>query len=385
MSSLSQKIEEKCKSIVIIGNGMDLSCKLESTYSDFFNDRYDEKIINYFKGQTQNIRGLPKYMLDEYNLLDFVLLSTIKVNGEITEWNDIESEILNILSDDYSINISKLVRQYISIKRAEPQTTSQQEVAIRNRIVSCLITQELLPNNSDTRKDATFYIDMINNELVKSINTIEDCFKTYLKDKVINSSYYKENLEQIYNYILDGDLKSGFIINFNYTDELSDSFYEIEHVHGSLNNDVNVIFGIDESQVDLDNMFAYRLSKTYRKIELDSVAKNEIKKMPKNIEQIIFFGHSLSEADYAYFQSIFDYYNIYDSEVDLIFYYKNYSDQAFSHCLEAITKLIKRYGDTLDNKDHGKNLLHKLSLECRLKVKEIQIDYDENKFITSVN
>ncbi|GGD04270.1 hypothetical protein GCM10011573_37260 [Enterococcus wangshanyuanii] len=109
----------------------------------------------------------------------------------------------------------------------------------------------------------------------------------------------------------------------------------------------------------------------------DSLAKSDVKKMPKNIEQIIFFGHSLSVADYSYFQSIFDYYNIYDSDVDLIFYYVNYSKNAFPQCLEAITKLIKRYGETLDNKDHGKNLLHKLSLECRLKVKEIQIEYDE--------
>lgn len=36
-----------------------------------------------------------------------------------------------------------------------------------------------------------------------------------------------------------------------------------------------------------------------------------------------------------------------------------------------VTKLINRYGDTLDNKDHGKNLLHKLILENRLSIKRV--------------
>lgn len=38
--------------------------------------------------------------------------------------------------------------------------------------------------------------------------------------------------------------------------------------------------------------------------------------LPKNDGQPIeikFYGHSLSEADYSYFQSIFDFYNLYDN------------------------------------------------------------------------
>lgn len=32
------------------------------------------------------------------------------------------------------------------------------------------------------------------------------------------------------------------------------------------------------------------------------------------------------------------------------------------------TQLLTTYGETLDNKDHGKNLMHKLLLEGRLEV-----------------
>lgn len=38
--------------------------------------------------------------------------------------------------------------------------------------------------------------------------------------------------------------------------------------------------------------------------------------------------------------------------------------------IDRVVKLIKTYGNTLDNKDHGKNLLHKLKLENRILIKD---------------
>lgn len=35
---------------------------------------------------------------------------------------------------------------------------------------------------------------------------------------------------------------------------------------------------------------------------------------------------------------------------------------------EKVSRLITTYGQTLDNKDHGRNLMHKLLLENRLRV-----------------
>lgn len=36
-----------------------------------------------------------------------------------------------------------------------------------------------------------------------------------------------------------------------------------------------------------------------------------------------------------------------------------------------VAGLLSTYGSTLDNKDHGKNLMHKLLIEGRLSVKTI--------------
>lgn len=89
----------------------------------------------------------------------------------------------------------------------------------------------------------------------------------------------------------------------------------------------------------------------------------------KNISQIEikFYGHSLSEADYSYFQSIFDYYDLYENtNVSLTFYYSEGYEQN-----DAIYGLISEYGKTLTNKEQGKNLIHKLLLENRLKIEKI--------------
>ena len=74
-----------------------------------------------------------------------------------------------------------------------------------------------------------------------------------------------------------------------------------------------------------------------------------------------------SEADYSYFQSIFDYYNLYsNSNISLNFYYSEGYEQT-----DAIYRLINIYGKSLSNKEQGKNLIHKLLLENRLNIIKI--------------
>ena len=95
-----------------------------------------------------------------------------------------------------------------------------------------------------------------------------------------------------------------------------------------------------------------------------------------------FYGHSLGEADYAYFQAIFDSVNLYASDTKLVFYYKPHlkpgddgadallSDKRAKNTMAArVTRLLAEYGKTLDNEDHGRNLMHKLMIEGRLEVR----------------
>ena len=142
------------------------------------------------------------------------------------------------------------------------------------------------------------------------------------------------------------------------------------------------IFGIDQNKVET-NSNAYQFTKTFRKMNEQEKLLSHSLPNQSEINEIIFFGHSLSEADYSYFQSIFDYYDIYHSEVKLSFLYSEYGDES-GHVgirrrqIKNVTNLIRNYGDTMDNQNHGRNLVHKLLLENRLsyrivKLKEIKL------------
>ena len=98
--------------------------------------------------------------------------------------------------------------------------------------------------------------------------------------------------------------------------------------------------------------------------------------LPKgNVSEIAFFGHSLSKLDYSYFQTLFDFYDLYSSNIKLAFYYKVYSGTS-SLDMELdlstrISKLIEAYGESIENEKKSDNLMHKLLLEKRLIIEEI--------------
>ncbi|MGI6462814.1 MAG: hypothetical protein ACOX04_04220 [Candidatus Scatomorpha sp.] len=100
---------------------------------------------------------------------------------------------------------------------------------------------------------------------------------------------------------------------------------------------------------------------------------------PQDIDEIIIYGHSLSIADYSYFHSIFDYYDLYGSDVVLNFTYSLYGEKSNHSNLKKkqvqnIMRLLKYYGDKMFDKERGKNLVHKMLLKNRLKIREISLD-----------
>ena len=99
-------------------------------------------------------------------------------------------------------------------------------------------------------------------------------------------------------------------------------------------------------------------------------------------DEIIFYGHSLNKADYSYFESIFDTYDVFHSNVKIKFYYwrgydksENINEQEKQLRLKKqarktmsnIFKLLNSYGSTLAN-EHGENIINKLMLEQRLEI-----------------
>lgn len=99
-----------------------------------------------------------------------------------------------------------------------------------------------------------------------------------------------------------------------YIEDLSNCVF-YENIHGKLGKqNSNIIIGIDERDIS-EQQILYKFTKKYQLLEFGDENYNDNLELPNNVKKVKFFGHSLAEADYSYFQSIFDFYDIYNTDV----------------------------------------------------------------------
>lgn len=193
-----------------------------------------------------------------------------------------------------------------------------------------------------------------------------------------NDEYKKEYAENFIDLL--GNNKPAYVLNFNYTgvNKYSNdvlSYIQENNVHGRAG--AKTILGIDQRGCNTKTE-EYIFSKTYRKLteNLECIPFQPIFNLEDDDYELIFYGHSLSRADYSYFQSLFDMYDLYNHS-KLIFKYSIYAgkdkNKIRGDVFNNIFQLLSDYGSTMDNKDHGNNLLHKLLLEGRISVQEIEL------------
>lgn len=160
---------------------------------------------------------------------------------------------------------------------------------------------------------------------------------------------------------------------------ISSTAVSLINVHGSLKED-DIIIGIDGKDC-MSVPEAARFTKTFRVMGLESMRADSPSWIPlgngaPSIDVIKFYGHSLSEADYSFFQALFDSVDLQGGNTRLAFYFKPHgkksADVASDNLKLSVSRLLATYGATLDNKDHGKNLQHKLLMERRLAVKDVR-------------
>lgn len=237
--------------------------------------------------------------------------------------------------------------------------------------------------------------------LFSQLNLFERLFSDYLgtyplstnihdeKSSLLNTylTYYSSSIdrgnkflyEHMANALFDGLTHanilqksniSNYVLSFNYTHPISQTKApSFRNIHGSIENET--IFGID-SEDNLANNHISQFTKTVRVFNYqndnthDDITLNPLDQ-ENNFSYIKFFGHGLAEADYSYFQSIFDRIHLYDSSTKIIFYYiDNYKPN-----YQTIIDLINRYAQRQPSESQRVNLLHKLILEDRLSIKDL--------------
>lgn len=396
---------------LIIGNGFDLQCGLNSTYTNYFDDKitlevkelldklkrlfkdssreyaklilkFDEKNILHKKVQPRvsalvtverhaygiyNINPEQLKLLSRLSFWDLIFY--FSKESSPTDWYDIERKI-----QEFSTTLSSLQEAF-----------SKGNFKVNSIFYLCSsIFRSCFPKERyENFTESAFLF------LQSELRILEKDFTTYLSKDLSINTHYREKTTELLNKILKlqpgNILKEKLnILTFNYTNPffknelLENNFYvKIKNIHGTLNKD-NIIFGIDPKEINTKNN-AFIFTKTYRQLiggfTTNKQDLNFNGLYEDNGHTIIFYGHSLSEADYSYFEAIFDKSDLYESSTKLIFTYSIYSEyqreKITLEYIDRITKLLEDYASTLSNKDHKDNLVSRLLLENRLMIEEI--------------
>lgn len=425
LASISSTNNEYPQQLLILGNGFDLACGLDSTYNDFFdfifrkgwtnNYWYDifETLSNDNSLTTNNWSDIETRILLELQNIEFLYESKI---FQIGNYLDRENQIEDEINDYFSNNSENIFLKPTSIikttqtimnrfENLPPISIVQEELIKDLRTVEfdfCSFLEDQI-RIAEREKDTPFQLHnnskkyseyfkksiLLVSYIIRQYNDVEQIYKLYdIINSIPNLSSFEElknrigNLQYVQSknkYTLDLPMQSS-ILSFNYTNPFDNA--SIRNIHGNLEYG-NIIFGIDyDKLVGNFNHPPTIFSKSYRILKNGNLSGLEIS---SNLDFIKFYGHGLGKADYSYFQAIFDTVDLYHSNVTLIFYWSAYDKyketQIYNENVINVVNLIEEYGKTFTNQDHGRNLLTKLQLENRLKLEKIDLDLLEPKSI----
>lgn len=357
--------------LLVLGNGFDLECGLASSFSDFMEWRRNDI------GKTCSV-----------TVWDAILREQGKRN-----WYDIEKLIADWVTDKKRMRRQFGVLSYEGMLAGPASYDRYMEASGSQSPVEKKVSGVL-----SNKYDVVANVHDVYKLFMRELQDFESIFTRYLEEEVdakndmnrLGGTPYYERAARLLDWLdkdtwqcEEIDRVTSSILDFNYTDPTSYStkikYPKIVNVHGRIHDSQSsIIFGIDANNRQ-DDIDVAPFTKTYRLLSLRDPGRNGLISPatafnPEAATEVIkFYGHSLGEADWSYFQSIFDEVNLYAGHTKLIFYYKKHGavdwPDAEREMDDKVTRIISRYGKTMDNKDHGSNLMHKLLLEGRLMVK----------------
>lgn len=409
---------EHANQIIILGNGFDLTCDLKSSYNNFLefqmknvkpttiesvkksidsiDEREDHDLI---KNNQQVSEKLKEIYSTGLNIWTLLLINYYDEKDEKRKWQDIENKI-HLYLEKGLIGLTKGNQLY---KYQQASKKIKHAVIL---VKGLALFKEVAINSNE--KIAEF--------LLEELHNLEKIFNNYLFENAgyigatssnPGSSYFDRAhnlLEKLANLDVNSAEKTKYnVMSFNYTNPWDSHKWPSEfstnssftnpikyiNVHGeavkdhedSAENVNRIIFGIDNKDIETSSE-EYIFTKTYRTLvnysdTSKSTRATDANIFDKSVKIIKFFGHSLGDADYSYFQQMFDYYNLYgNDDLKLYFYFRPYDDKiSITEYLHdqsiRVIKLLDKYGKTMTNKDHGKNLVTRLEMTKRIFIKQI--------------
>ena len=371
--------------LIILGNGFDLECGLHSSFSDYYGTRQNN-LEEWLKAESNGQES------HNISVWDFIFAKEHENNPS---WTDVESTIADWICKlhgpkDLSQSQQDWLHKFINdnaktlseddYNNWREKLDNSEELSLPSLQAQCFLSK------SENR-----YLSL-DDFLFLQLKKLEDGFEQYIQQEAQNTTYrsnteklfhlisrYDENSKTMYS---DSNMLLNNVLSFNYTRiQPSATISNTElgvwrNVHGTIGNH-NIIFGIDSTQYPnyINNASVNQFTKTFRVLQLESQRRDsDIFQSSKNghpFHSIKFYGHGLGKADYSYFKSIFDYVELYSSQVQLLFFYPSDRPIERNHLFLRVSDLLNTYGNTMIDQKRGQNLLHKLILENRLHIVEL--------------
>lgn len=464
------------KTLLVLGNGFDLTCEVPSDYKKFLEYTLENK-LNYYNEalQRDGYSNIFEYTLSEIerylNDINFAYDEGIRKSGIVPElnswyiiflyrkmtndmdWFQVENQIANQLTtNDNSMNIVESIGDsLLSIyQNGKSMIRAQRISQLNNKEIDKIY--ELLSYNLLNKKLDSFNVEGAKNlfiefrkkenelweeyheyeeknigstierekfedsfdsklekelfpivaqVLLEELKELEMDFREYLTLSIDNMSYsYQEKAGDLIETILgkigkETESSPYNVLTFNYSTpwDMSEKGKKAEflhpifeknpintlNLHGRLDSESKeIIFGVDDEFLSpISNEYIF--TKTSRTLDLytkvmfeewfGNSSMSEI--LSPSIKEIIFFGHSLSKADYGYFRKILDSY-IDNPEAHFIFVYNVYegttTDKKRRELIYSISSL---FGEYSINKQSNTDIFRDLIQNNRIKIIEL--------------
>lgn len=354
------------KSFLIIGNGFDLNCGLNSSFDDFL--------------KTQDVRSNIWYLICHFafsksDFEGFVLINHVK-NGEIL-WMDVESLIKRVVLF-YGVAQKENIRLLRSIG-ADTYLGALDKIYLNrdnNEFFYDSSQITLLRNFFRSKFDYNLdIVDFLYNQLIE----FENSFRAYI-ERISENIVYKNKSQRLFRILSNSNQEFCDVLSFNYTiPEFPKNgicaYESLNHVHGSI-DEAAIIIGYDSSDVENPKDNKLLLSKVYQKMFFDLRMFNLPNK--DDIDCIKIYGHSLGSQDYVYFHSIFEYFDIENNQkISLKFFYTEYgnnwdeNEEIKQKFILSVYNLLNRYSSKKNGIDKIDTLSNRLLLENRLKIESV--------------
>lgn len=464
------------KTLLVLGNGFDLTCRVPSDYKKFLEYILENK-LNYYSEELQKdgysnifeytLSELERY-LNDINFERDGRISKSEVVPELNSWyiiflykkmtNDIdwfqvENQIANQLTtNDNSMNIVESIGDsLLSIYQNDKSMVRTQRISQLNnkeidkiydllsynllnkkldsfkvegskdlfiefrkkenelwkeyheyneRNIGSIIKRKKFEDSFDSKLEKELF-PMVAQVLLAELKELEMDFREYLTLSIYSMDFtYQKNAGNLIESILkkigkDTENSTYNVLTFNYTTpwDMSEKGNKVEYLHpifkGNPNETLNlhgrldsetqeIIFGVDDEFLSpLSNEYIF--TKTSRTLDLytkgmfegwfRNSSMSEI--LSPTIKEIIFFGHSLSKADYGYFRKILDSY-VDNPEAHFIFVYNVYkgttTDKKRRELIHSISSL---FGEYSINKQSNTDIFRDLIQNNRIKIVEL--------------